>query len=173
MSSDHAPLILTLKLDDESFRYFTALRDEHFPAERNYLSAHITLFHKLPGNEEAHICEILADTSAEQPPLPLHFPGVQPLGGGVAVQVEAPELLRMRQRLASAFEGWLSPQDQQRFRPHITVQNKVQKETAAALYAQLSKSWKAFDGVGEGLILWRYRGGPWARIDEFLFPSIE
>lgn len=172
MSADHAPFILTLKLDDESFQYFTALRDEHFPAERNYLSAHITLFHKLPGDEEARIREVLGDIAAEQPSLSLHFPGVQSLGRGVAVQVESPDLLRVRQRMASAFEGWLSPQDQQRFRPHITVQNKVGKETAAALYTQLSPSWKAFDGVGEGLILWRYLGGPWERIDEFLFLSI-
>ncbi|MEZ4673695.1 MAG: 2'-5' RNA ligase family protein [Caldilineaceae bacterium] len=172
MSSDHAPFILTLKLDDESFRYFTALRDEHFPTERNYLSAHITLFHKLPGDEGAHICEVLADISAEQPPLSLHFPGVQSLGGGVAIQVESRALLRVRQRLATAFADWLSPQDQQRFRPHITVQNKVRKETAAALHTQLSTMWQPFDGVGEGLILWRYRGGPWERIDEFLFLSI-
>lgn len=169
MSSDHAPFILTLKLDDQSFRYFTALRNEHFPAERNYLSAHITLFHKLPGDEEARICAILADVSAEYSLLTLHFAGVQSLGRGVAIQVEAPALLRVHKRLASAFEEWLSPQDQQRFRPHITVQNKVGKEKAAALYTQLSTSWEAFDGIGEGLILWRYLGGPWKRIDEFLF----
>lgn len=169
MSADHAPFILTLKLDDESFRYFTALRNEHFPAERNYLSAHITLFHKLPGDEEPHICKVLGDVVAGQPPLPLRFPHVQSLGGGVAVQVESWELLRVRQQLAAAFEGWLSPQDQQRFRPHITVQNKVSKETAAALFTQLDTMWQPFNGVGEGLLLWRYRGGPWEQIDEFLF----
>ncbi len=171
MSSLQLPFILTLKLDDQSFRYFTALRDQHFPAERNYLSAHVTLFHKLPSDEEAQIRKVLSDIAAEQLPLALHFPGVQSLGRGVAVQVESPELLRMRARLASAFEAWLSPQDQQRFRPHITVQNKVSTEMAAALYRQFSTTWQSFDGVGEGLLLWRYLGGPWEQVGEFRFCS--
>jgi hypothetical protein len=47
------------------------------------------------------------------------------------------------------------------------VQNKVTAEAARQLYAQLSASWQAFRGQGEGLLLWRYRGGPWEHITTF------
>ena len=45
----YAPLIVTLLVDDDAQQHFDALRSEHFPAERNYLRAHVTLFHALPG----------------------------------------------------------------------------------------------------------------------------
>ncbi|WP_204248378.1 hypothetical protein [Hymenobacter sp. PAMC 26628] len=44
-----APLILTLALDTDSQAYFDELRRQHFPAKINYLAAHVTLFHHLPG----------------------------------------------------------------------------------------------------------------------------
>ena len=34
---------------------FDRLRELHFPPERNYLSAHLTLFHKLPGKRATEI----------------------------------------------------------------------------------------------------------------------
>ena len=50
-NGDPAPLILTLKLDQASFTRLDALRQAHFPPERNWLSAHLTLFHHLPGDQ--------------------------------------------------------------------------------------------------------------------------
>jgi hypothetical protein len=47
-----SPLILTLEMDTHSFEILDALRKKHFPPERNVLDAHITLFHKLPGEQE-------------------------------------------------------------------------------------------------------------------------
>ena len=44
-----APLILTLALDADSQAHFDALRKQHFPPAINYLAAHLTLFHHLPG----------------------------------------------------------------------------------------------------------------------------
>jgi hypothetical protein len=44
-----SPLILTAKLDADSFDLLDALRRHHFPLGRNHLSAHIKLFHHLPG----------------------------------------------------------------------------------------------------------------------------
>mgnify|MGYP004351873915 CR=1 FL=1 len=43
-----SPLILTAQLPADLHRWATALRTEHFPPERNYLEAHVTLFHALP-----------------------------------------------------------------------------------------------------------------------------
>ena len=39
--------ILTADLDDASFDLLDVLRRAHFPPERNFLSAHLTLFHRL------------------------------------------------------------------------------------------------------------------------------
>ena len=60
-------------------------------------------------------------------------------------------------------------QDQQGYRPHITIQNKVTAEQARRLYTKLADSWEPFLAVGEGLLLWRYLGGPWALVDEYRF----
>ena len=49
MSEGDSPLILTAQLPDDMHARYTALRDAHFPPERNYLEAHVTLFHALPG----------------------------------------------------------------------------------------------------------------------------
>lgn len=39
--------VLTAEMDALSFAWLDALRREYFPEERNFLSAHLTLFHKL------------------------------------------------------------------------------------------------------------------------------
>ena len=59
-----APLILTLELDERSFAFFGAQRRRYFPPERNFIPAHLTLFHALPGE---HLPSIAAWTSRQQP----------------------------------------------------------------------------------------------------------
>jgi hypothetical protein len=170
MSQTHSqPLILTLKLDHTSFTTFDRLRKQHFPPERNVIPAHITLFHTLPASEEGQLLSALQEVSAQTPILDLHFPGVQFLGGGVAIEVESPGLLSVRKRLASTWAPWLSAQDQAGYRPHITIQNKVSAREARQLYVDLRTSWQPFSGTGEGLLLWAYLGGPWELITTFSF----
>ena len=96
-----------------------ALRAAHFPPERNFLAAHLTLFHALPGEEEEAVSAFLRTVTARTPPPMLHFPGLRFLGRGVAVGVEAPALLAVRAELATAWHGWLTAQDQQKWRPHV------------------------------------------------------
>lgn len=163
------PFILTLNLDTNTFARLDALRQAHFPPERNFLSAHITLFHALPGEQEAAIRQTLQRICAATPIIPLSFPTVRSLGRGVAVVVESPLLLDLRQRLANTWQAWLGAQDRQRYQPHVTIQNKVTAEAARHLYAQLTATWGAFHGQGEGLSLWRYQGGPWESVAEFPF----
>ena len=79
-----APLILTLTLAAASQQFFDDLRRQHFPPRLNHLSAHLTLFHALPGAEEATIAAQLAELAASQPgPLPLQATGVKFMGRGV------------------------------------------------------------------------------------------
>lgn len=155
------PLILTLKLGQDAFERFDALRRAHFPPERNHIPAHLTLFHALPGEREADVRRTVAALCAATPVLHLAFPALRFLGRGVAVEVAAPELIALRGRLALFWSEWLSPQDRQGYRPHITVQNKVAPEQARRLYAELGGGWAPFHALGEGLLLWRYLGGPW------------
>jgi 2'-5' RNA ligase len=163
------PLILTLSLDPASFARLDALRRAHFPPERNLLSAHLTLFHALPGEALAEIRANLATLAAGTPPMPLAFAGLRSLGRGVAFTVESPPLAALRGMLVGAWHGWLTPQDRQGFRPHVTVQNKVSAEEARALLARLSAGFAAFEGQGTGLALWHYRGGPWEAVENFPF----
>lgn len=156
------PLILTLKLDPASFDYFDGLRRQHFPPERNFIPAHVSLFHALPGDEESAIRETLSAVCADTPAMPLNFDQVRFLGKGVAIAANSPELAQLHSRLAVRWQAWLTPQDRQPFRPHVTIQNKVTAEAARALYERLTTSWQPFIALGEGLLLWRYDNGPWS-----------
>lgn len=165
------PLILTLKLDQTSFDRFNELRQQYFPSERNVLPAHVTLFHALPGNHALSICQLLQTISSQTPRLPLHFPNPRFLGRGVAINVQCPELAGLRQHLADQWSDWLSKQDQQSYRSHITIQNKVVPDDARRLYEHLRQEWTPLNGHAEGLLLWHYQGGPWALAAEFLFTA--
>lgn len=163
------PLILTLGLDPALFAGLDALRQTYFPPERNLVPAHVTLFHHLPGDHEAEIAAHLAAVCADQPPVPMTLPGLRSLGRGVAVTVDAPELVALRKRLARHWAGWLTPQDRQGYRPHVTLQNKVTPAEARRTLDGLAATWVPAGGTGEGLALWRYVGGPWEPAGRFAF----
>ena len=71
-----APLILTAQLPPDLHSWATRLRDEHFPPERNYLEAHVTLFHALPGQCEDEARRFLARLAGEIAPVPARLEGV-------------------------------------------------------------------------------------------------
>lgn len=163
------PLIVTLKLDAATFEQVNALRQQHFPAAKNFLPAHVTLFHQLPHPHEIGISQTLQTLCAQTAPIPLQLPNLRFLGRGVAIAVLAPALIGLRQTLATHWQDWLTKQDRQPYQPHITIQNKVTPETARQRYAQLQESWQPQQGYGEGLQLWYYYGGPWKLAQEFFF----
>ena len=164
--SSPSPLVVTLLLEDEAQRRFDRLRAAHFPAERNHLQAHVTLFHALPGEHLSEVRRVLSD-AADRPGFPVTVSGVRLLGRGVAFDLTSAELTGLRDGLAAAFGPWLTPQDRQRSRPHVTVQNKVDPQVARALHADLSASFVPESVPAVGLGLWHYLGGPWAVEGEF------
>ncbi|MFD2718566.1 2'-5' RNA ligase family protein [Hymenobacter monticola] len=166
---DDAPLILTLTLDATSQTYFNDLRQQHFPPKINYLAAHLTLFHHLPGPELATVSEELRHFSREQKPLPLQVAGLRSLGRGVAFTLENDELRALHRRLQTAFAAHLTPQDRQKLQPHVTIQNKVDPAEARQLLAELQATFVPFEAQGTGLHLWAYRNGPWESLAEFPF----
>ena len=166
--SEH-PLVLTLTLDDSAFRFFNALRRQHFPPERNHLDAHLTLFHHLPGAEAEAIIQALEEVSRQEASINLSVSEVRLLGKGVAYRLESKPLQQLHRRLQKEWHHWLTAQDQQKLWPHITVQNKVSVCEAKTLHEQLSQGFEPFAATGIGLHLWEYRGGPWQSWRKFEF----
>ena len=166
---DHDPLVLTLMLDADTQAWLDGLRRAHFPPERNLVPAHVTLFHALPGAELGSVLAALAGECRAVAPGAARIGPPRFLGRGVALDVSAPEVAALRARLAVRWRDWLSPQDRQGWRPHATVQNKVAAERARALHAELTAGLPVREGRAEGLLLWRYRGGPWEPAGTFGF----
>ena len=166
------PLILTLEMDDRSQERFDRLRELHFPQERNYLNAHLTLFHKLPGDREAEISSELREVCQDRGPLTLSVTDLRFLGRGVAYELSSPGLSALRRDLARRWDPWLGAQDRQGFKPHVTVQNKVPPEMARALHGQLQATFTPFEVDGLGLSLWRYLDGPWELLGTYPFTRL-
>jgi 2'-5' RNA ligase len=164
-----SPLILTLELDPHSFDILNKLRQEHFPPERNFLDAHITLFHKLPGEQEVSIKTTLKTLADSTSAFELTFSTLRFLGKGVAANVESPELLELRKKLLTSWGSYLEAQDKQPFKPHVTIQNKVTSEEARVLLEHLQETWIPLTGQGTALLLWQYLSGPWKLVEKFSF----
>lgn len=165
------PLILTAVLDEVAQARFDALRQAHFPAALNHIAAHVTMFHHLPGERCGEIKARLEAVAAATPMLSVSVDGLRPLGRGVAYTLSSPELAAVRRELARSWADYLSPQDRQGWRPHVTVQNKVHADAAKALRDTLAATFEPHAIRAEGLALWRYLGGPWEPVRRFAFSS--
>ncbi len=164
-----APIIVTALMSAQDFAWANALRQRYFPPERNFLDAHITLFHHLPPSCEREIAQALAQLTADHPSPPARLSALMHLGRGVAYRIDCPDLLAMRDALADRFAGLLTPQDQARPRLHVTVQNKVEPKISKALHAQLSAAFEPRPFAITGLGSFYYRGGPWEAISRHSF----
>ena len=157
-----APLLLTLRLAEPAQSLFQALRNRHFPPTRNIVPAHVSLFHALPGEARPEIGQLLDALQAERPEIAVEPP--RSLGRGVAFPLASPGLLALRARLAGSWADWLTPQDRQRYAPHVTVQNKVTPEQARETLQRLRQGFVPWQTEGAALLLWRYLGGPWEEV---------
>jgi 2'-5' RNA ligase len=159
--------ILTIRFDPEAQEHFEGMRQRYFPPERNRVPAHLTLFHVLPTTEE--ICSTLAMTASATKVFPIAVTGLRSLGRGVAYTMAGPEVHSVHRLLSFLFAALLSPQDKQKFRPHVVVQNKSTEAQAKELLALLQASFDAFTVEAHGLDLWHYRDGPWELTRQFDF----
>ncbi len=162
------PLVITGLLEPATQRRFEEERRRLFPAGRTQVGAHLTLFHAVPGEHLESVLSVL-DAECDNAPLPVRVTGVRSLGRGAAYSLSSPDLDAVHSRLVEAWRPWLTPQDRQPFRPHITVQNKVGLETAKATVAALTAAFVPFATTCDGLRLWRYVGGPWEVEATFAF----
>ncbi len=157
------PLILTLVLDDLTQGRFERERRQYFPAARNHIPAHVSLFQSLPGEELDAIAARLESLRGRPAP-PVEVTGVRTLGRGCAYELRSPALDGLRAELARGWAGWLGAQDRQGHRPHVTVQNKVSVETARDTLRRLQAGFAPWAAHGVAVTLWRYLGGPWEHL---------
>jgi hypothetical protein len=161
-------LIVTVALDDSSSAFFNALRKQYFPPAINYLSAHLTVFHHLP-HSEVVIAHDLEQWSKTHAPVLLDVTDVKSIGKGVAYKIECPSLVQLHKQMQLKWKQWLTPQDQQKLWPHITVQNKVSVSEAQETLKILQSAFQPFTATGVGFRLWSYEGGPWRFLQNFPF----
>ena len=155
----------------EDFAWADGLRRAHFPTERNKVPAHISLFHHLPPTLLPELSDRMKGLCAGPPPLAI-VTGVMLLGRGVAFGLHSDGLLTIRDELAEAFQGLLTPQDQARPRLHITVQNKAEPSVARALADRLKSEFRPRPLRIAGLAAWHYRDdGTWDLAKKVSFRS--
>ena len=133
------------------------------------LQAHLTLFHHLPPSAEHELKHRLTEETRGIRAPQAKVAGLMSLGRGVAYRIVSPELLGVRARLAEAFVGLLTPQDAGGWRPHVTIQNKVQPATAKLLLQALEREFRVREAEVAGLATWWYRGGPWEPLSRHMF----
>lgn len=166
------PLILTLQLDADTQRRFDDERRMHFPPGRTAVVAHVTLFHALQGADEPAIADVLVDTVAGIVAFDVSVRMPVSLGNGAAYPLASPTLHAMHRELQHRWWSSLTRQDQQGFRAHVTVQNKVSAEVARRTLAELRAAFVPFSCTAVGIRLWRYDGGPWTARGTYPFQSV-
>ena len=164
-----APIIVSALFGAEDAAFLTGLRRAHFPPERKHLDAHLTLFHHLPPSLEGELKRRLAQETRGIASPRAMLAGFMNFGRGVAFRVESPELEAQREKLRDAFAPLLTPQDAGGWRPHVTIQNKVEPAVARALKAELEAGFRPRSLSIAGIGCFYYRGGPWEPISRHMF----
>ena len=164
-----APLIVTALLGTADFAWADGLRRAHFPPARNFIPAHISLFHHLPPARLGELKTLLGQLTRGEPAPDARVEALMLLGRGVAFRVASPDLIALREHIADRFANDLTPQDQGRPRLHITVQNKVEPAVAKALHDALALDFRARALAITGIAVWHYLGGPWSLAHKALF----
>ncbi len=164
-----APFIVTAELPADILSWADGLRCAHFPPERNWLKAHVTLFHAFAPSLRDELHGVLARVVAEHRAPPAGIEGLMNLGRGTALAIQSPEMLAIRQEIADHFHGALTQQDSHEPRLHITIQNKVTAEAARALQAELAPKLAPRSFTFTGLGLHIYRNPHWEEVRTWKF----
>ena len=126
------------------------------------------MFHALPPSAEGEARRVLAECARQAPP-PASLGEAYSLGRGVALRVLSPDLETIRAAIADRFQGMLTSQDGQGWRPHVTIQNKVEPAEAKRTLAEVQRDHEERPLKISGLALHRYAGGPWEPVARYSF----
>lgn len=168
-----APVIITAQIEEADLLPFDALRSRHFPAKRNFLRAHLTMFHRLPFEDIENILIYVRSAMAGRSRILAKVSAVRHLGAGTAFTITSPDLMEIRSNLRAQLLPSLGPQDLQTWQPHITVQNGVPHTQADVLFEMLSEDFVPREIRIIGIDLWQYLEGPWALLESCLFSGRE
>jgi hypothetical protein len=116
------PLILTAGIDERDLEPFNFLRRTHFPPDRNFLKAHLTMFTFCPASIRADHRRGHENTpSRRRRDIRNRKPGApaDPCSFAIGIQ------------------SLLGGQDMRKWQLHITVQNKVSRAAADGLFANV------------------------------------
>jgi 2'-5' RNA ligase len=162
-------LIVTVELGPADFAWLDRLRRRHYPAERNRVPAHLTIFHALPPSAEQEVRRSLARVCSGPAPNAT-LSGVMDLGNGAAFRIRSDELDDLRDELAADLHGLLCAQDKAGWVPHVTIQNKVAPRDARKLLRQLEAGLQPRPLAIAGLQLFRYLdSGEWEALANWSF----
>lgn len=167
------PFIVTAKLPPDIQGWAEGLRRAHYPAERNHLHAHVTMFHAFAPSLMEELRTFLPRVCGDFAAPEAEITGLMDLGGGTAIALASPQLLSLRELIAEHFHGSLTAADLHEPRPHITIQNKVTKREARALQAALAPAIEHRRFAFPALELHLYRGGPWELLKASAFRGKE
>ncbi|WP_298465642.1 2'-5' RNA ligase family protein [uncultured Erythrobacter sp.] len=167
------PFIVTAKLPPDIQGWAEGLRRANYPAERNHLHAHVTMFHSFAPSLLEELKDYLPRIAAEFAAPEADVTGLLDLGSGTAIALASPQLLSLRAMIAEHFHGSLTAQDLYEPRPHITIQNKVTKREARALQAELAPTIEERRFIFPALELHLYKGGPWDLVKACAFRGKE
>ncbi|MFN3424739.1 MAG: 2'-5' RNA ligase family protein [Novosphingobium meiothermophilum] len=167
------PLIVTAVLPGDIQRWANALRDAHYPPERNRVEAHVTLFYALRPAMRDEVRAMLAGMAAVHAPVTAQLDGVRDLGSGTALAIRSPGMMALRARMAERLHGMLTAQDIAEPRLHITIQNKVSRSAARALQKYLSGWLEPRRFTFTGLAAHHYLHGTWENAGQWSFRGRE
>lgn len=162
------PLIVTAGFAKDDHAWLEGLRRAHYPFDQNSVPVHLTMFQGLPPSALDEVQHQLALHVAAPPPR-ASIEGLMNLSSGVAYRVVSEELEDIRLSIADHFHGMLCAPDAAGWRPHITIQNKVPARQAKVLLDELSRDFRPRPLGISGLLLHRYRGGPWETLATYKF----
>ncbi|KRD72154.1 2'-5' RNA ligase family protein [Ensifer sp. Root278] len=111
------PLILTARIAETDLEPFDRLRKAHFPSDRNFLRAHLTMFQRLPGEHLERIVGELQSAATKRGQIRAEVASVRHLGAGVAFTIRSLALEQLYAELRTAFMPWLGGQDMQGWQP--------------------------------------------------------
>jgi hypothetical protein len=164
-----APFIVTAELPPEILSWADGLRRAHYPAHRNKLEAHVTLFHSFAPSLREELRRLLSQVAGEHAAPAASLNGIMNLDSGTALSIESPGLLAIRERIAEHFHGALTAQDTHAPRLHITIQNKVSRQEAAKLQNDLALWLHPRKFTFRGLGLHLYREAYWEALGRWSF----
>lgn len=165
LSEEEHVYVLTLSTTPSLHDPVTALRERHFPARLNRTPAHLTMFHALPGSHLSGIVAAIEEECHALSPFRLATGSLFRMRRGVGINVgqgSRPARL-LHEGLQRRWTAFLSEQDRQAWRPHWTIQNKVNDAAVVdETMREVELEFQGAEGVAQGCVLWRYEsGGNW------------